>query len=377
MCVKDFGLPARLVVTTNGTVVAEGTCCVPSITNSVTSWQRLSCATDSRTKTSGLTAGAGAGSDTRASTIAEVDKVEASKDVVVELVTRETAHVNVDANARLGLNQNYVSVVVCSGATTVGFDVALSITGASGARLFEVQWGNATLSSSSGSSRWHGSQTSTSPNITVNYLQADTAFNVRGRFSSTNEVVGWSAWSSASTTCATTAVPANAPFNLRRVAADPGSVTVAWDAPQVSPSAGPPHVAESTPQSRLLHGTRQPASTPHAVPSDAGLVEHIGKYAYTVWVNNVATIQSTTSTSATVHSMVAGQLVSVRISVVGGGTTGTVEFRTGPPASGGVSRFVSMIRVSERQGPTASEIDFLTNHDAGDALGDGTFSVAV
>lgn len=34
---------ARWLVTTNGTIVGEGTCCVPSVQNTVASWQRISC----------------------------------------------------------------------------------------------------------------------------------------------------------------------------------------------------------------------------------------------------------------------------------------------------------------------------------------------
>jgi hypothetical protein len=42
-CESTYKDSARLVVTTNGTVVGEGTCCVPSVQNSIVAWERTGC----------------------------------------------------------------------------------------------------------------------------------------------------------------------------------------------------------------------------------------------------------------------------------------------------------------------------------------------
>ena len=224
--------------------------------------------------------------------------------------------------------------------------------------LYEIQWAVAPTADAPSPPRvaWRGSQTSALPSVTVTDLAPSSSYILRARFTMASEVVGWTPWSR-SVLCGTATASRWAPTNLTRVAPPtttatskltstsiPGSVTITWDPPPPPPRGIPPY---------LFKLEWSVASDASGAPYDRG---------------------HTAETRATTYTLTGppGQLLTVAVTAVtqdGTGTSPYVSFRTGAAAQS-TTRFISMIRVSERQGANASEIDFLTNHDAGDAVGD-------
>ena len=199
--------------------------------------------------------------------------------------------------------------------------------------LYEVQWAVAPIMADALSPpkvAWRGSQTSVLPSVTVADLAPSSSYLLRARFTLASEVVGWTPWSR-SVLCGTATASRWAPTNLTRVAptttatststSTPGSVTIAWDPPPPPPRGIPPYLFKLE------------WSVASDAPYDRG---------------------HTAETHATTYTLTGppGQLLTVAVTAVtqdGTGTSPYVSFRTGAAAQS-TTRFIPMIRVSERQG---------------------------
>jgi hypothetical protein len=179
------------------------------------------------------------------------------------------------------------------------------------------------------------SQTSAHPNTTLIDLVPDTIWKLRVRSTSHDETSGWGDWGP-SFECSTLRQDPSAPTNLRRRLNSTNGVIAIWDTPFLR-----------------------------------DVVFHVwSKVKDGQWIvlGNTSNTQYNLSTEVD-----PGTELFVKVQA-GHATCDPVLFRVGiSPAS----RYLSLIRVSERQSPVNSEIDFLSNHDSGDAAGDSLFMTAM
>lgn len=145
-----------------------------------------------------------------------------------------------------------------------------------------------------------------------------------------DEVSGWRAWSS-SWKCTTGPSPANAPFDVRgQPGHDAGSIVVEFSAPAGSP----PHTPFTVSASPYAHVT-------------------------------------TTTTRAHLTGIPPNTAVDVVVTGPSGKASDPVSL-----TSKGTSRYVTMYRISELQSTDDQEVDFLSNHNSGDAASDCAFVTA-
>jgi hypothetical protein len=219
-----------------------------------------------------------------------------------------------------------------------------------GAKLYELQHGVNEQQFFSNSQTVAAPASGAFVTARVDGLAPSTTYRFRVRASTANEVSGWQLWApGGGWACSTPAAPAGAPTNVRSDMQAPlpaGSLMVAFDAPA------------GTASGWFLVSAQHGAN---------------------------ATTVNTTGARAVLSGLPAN--ARVMVTVRGGGAAGTAggaADATGTASDPvllrtrgtGATRFVAMYRVSERQGPADTGVDFLSNHDTGDDAGVAAFVTA-
>lgn len=204
--------------------------------------------------------------------------------------------------------------------------------------LYEFQYQPAVQGSAFDS--YHMSRTSAQAEAEITDLEPSTTYALRARATAVSEVDGWGGWSEVFT-CTTEPVSADAPRRLRELSRNSTGITVAWDRPAVTSATDHPTYVVQV----LNTGGKW---QPFAVTTS----EH-------VYLPNAKFGEAAP--------------VTLRVQEEGGGSSDPVEFIVGRSRS----RFLPLVRASERQNATTTVVDFLTNHNAGDIESDSLFLTGI